>query len=76
MKVEYGRQALSDLRDIAAYYADSDNPGTAAKVAARIQEVVARIASAPNSGRLVIERSHVRMCRCCIIDIISSIFIK
>lgn len=61
MKVEYARQALSDLRDIAAYYAACDNPAIAAKIAARIQEAVARIAAAPNSGRPVVERSHVHI---------------
>lgn len=61
MKVEYAKKALSDLRDIATYYGAFDNPVIAAKVAARIQEVVARIAGAPASGRPVIERPGVRV---------------
>jgi toxin ParE1/3/4 len=61
MKVEYTKKALFDLRDIAAYYDSCDNPAAAAKVADRIQAVVARLARAPESGRPVSGRSGVRV---------------
>ena len=61
MKAEYSQRALTDLRDIAAYYAASDNPTVGEAVAARIQEVVARLELAPRSGRPVPEREGVRV---------------
>ena len=61
MKVEYSRRALTDLRDIAAYYAASDNPTVGEAVAARIREVVARLELAPRSGRPVPDREGVRV---------------
>jgi toxin ParE1/3/4 len=61
MRVEYSRRALTDLRDIAAYYASSDNPAVGEAVAARVQEVVARLETVPRSGRLVPEREGVRV---------------
>lgn len=61
MKVEYSRRALTDLRDIAAYFANSDHPAVGEAVAARIEEVVARLAQAPRSGRPVAERPEVRV---------------
>lgn len=61
MKVEYATKALSDLNEIAAYYATNENPALAAKVADRIQEVVARIARVPKSGRPVMQRPGVRV---------------
>ena len=61
MKVEYSRRALTDLRDIAAYYISSDNPMVGEAVAARIQEVVARLELAPRSGRPVPDREGVRV---------------
>ena len=61
MKVEYATKALSDLREIAAYYAASDNLALADKVAERIEEVVMRVARAPETGRPVIERPGVRV---------------
>jgi plasmid stabilization system protein ParE len=45
MRVEYSKRALTDIRQIAAYYA---RPGE--RIAVRIQEVVARIAGWPFSG--------------------------
>jgi plasmid stabilization system protein ParE len=51
MRVEYSKRAITDLRRIAAYYARSGNPAAAARIAARIQEVIARIAAAPLSRR-------------------------
>jgi toxin ParE1/3/4 len=61
MKVEYSRRALSDIRDIAAYFANSDNPAIGEAVADRIREVVARLEQAPRSGRPVPERPDVRV---------------
>jgi plasmid stabilization system protein ParE len=61
MRVEYSRRALSDIRDLAAYYASSDAPSVGEAVAARIQEVVMRLSQAPQSGRPVAERPGVRV---------------
>ena len=61
MKVEYAKRAVRDLEDIAAFYAGSDTPAAAANVAARIREVVARVAKFPQSGRPVGERPGVRV---------------
>jgi toxin ParE1/3/4 len=61
MRVEYSRRALTDLRDIAAYYVSSDNPTVGEAVAARVQEVVARLELAPRSGRPVPDREGVRV---------------
>ena len=61
MRVEYSTRAVSDIRNIADYYARSDNPTTGERVAARIREVVARIARLPESGRPVSERPGVRV---------------
>ena len=61
MKVEYSRRSLTDLRDIAAYYASSDNPTVGETVAARIREVVAGLELVPRSGRPVPDREGVRV---------------
>jgi toxin ParE1/3/4 len=61
MRVEYSKRAIADLRQIPAYYARSGNPATAARIAARIREVVARIAVSPLSGRPVVQRPGVRV---------------
>jgi len=60
MTVEYSRRALTDLRDIAAYYASADRPAVGEAVADRIAEVVVRLETAPRSGRPVPEREGVR----------------
>jgi len=61
MRVEYAKRAVSDLHDIATYYAHSDLPGIGTKVAIRIQDAVERIAGHPQSGRPVLERPGVRV---------------
>ena len=61
MRVEYSKRAIADLKAIAAFCAASDNPTLGERVAARIREVVARIARVPTSGRPVIERPGVRV---------------
>ncbi len=62
MRVEYSVRSVSDIRNIADYYARSDNPAAGERVAARIREVVTRIARLPQSGRPVAERPGVRGC--------------
>jgi plasmid stabilization system protein ParE len=61
MTVEYSKRAIADLRQIAAYHARSSSAVIAARIAARIQEVVARIAELPLSGRPVAQRPGVRV---------------
>jgi toxin ParE1/3/4 len=61
MRVEYSKRAITDLRQIAAYYARSGNSAVAENIAARLQEVVARIAGWPFSGRSVAQRPGVRV---------------
>jgi toxin ParE1/3/4 len=61
MRVEYSKRAVADLREIATYYARSGNRAVAEKIATRIQEVVARIAALPLSGRPVVQRLGVRV---------------
>jgi len=61
MRSEFSRRAVSDIRDIAAYYAHSDNPAVGEAVAARIHEVVERLLLAPQSGRPLAERPGVRV---------------
>ena len=60
MRVEYSKRALADLRQIAAYYARSGNSAIADRIAERIQQVIARIAVSPLSGRAVVGRPGVR----------------
>jgi toxin ParE1/3/4 len=50
----------SDLRQIAAYHARSDDAGVGEKIAAGIRERVSRIAEAPQRGRPVARRPGVR----------------
>ena len=61
MRVEYSKRALADLRQIAAYYARSGNSAIADRIAERIQEIIARIAVSPLSGRAVVGRPGVRV---------------
>jgi plasmid stabilization system protein ParE len=61
MTVEYAKRAVADLLSIAAYYEGTDNPGSGERIAARIEEVVARIAVQPDSGRLVAREQHLRV---------------
>ena len=60
MKVEYSDRAISDLIGIADYYASIQNPKAGDAVAARIRDVVARIAVLPESGRRVAQRQGAR----------------
>jgi plasmid stabilization system protein ParE len=61
MKVEYSKRAVSDLHEIATYFATSDNPRVGARILARIEQAVARIAGSPESGRPVVQRPGVRV---------------
>jgi toxin ParE1/3/4 len=61
MRVEYSKRAIADLRQIAAYYTRSGNPAVAARIVARIQEIVAQITGSPMSGRPVVQRPGVRV---------------
>jgi toxin ParE1/3/4 len=61
MRVEYSRRAVSDIRQIVAYYDRSGNPAIAERIAARIQEVVTHVAASPLSGRSVVQRPGVRV---------------
>jgi plasmid stabilization system protein ParE len=61
MRVEYSKRSLSDLSKIADYCATLDNPAVGERLAARIREVVARIARVPQSGRSVVQRPGVRV---------------
>jgi toxin ParE1/3/4 len=51
MKLRFERGALADLDEIFAYIAQ-DNPPAAARLAARIEEVAARIAEVPYMGEV------------------------
>ncbi|MCD0422565.1 type II toxin-antitoxin system RelE/ParE family toxin [Rhodopseudomonas sp. BR0M22] len=60
MKVVYSRQALADLDQISAYYGQHASPRVARSIGARIENVIARIASAPNSAPKVTQRPDIR----------------
>jgi plasmid stabilization system protein ParE len=60
VRVEYWERALTDLRQIAVYYARSRNSAIADKIAQRIQQIIARIAVSPLDGRAVVGRPGVR----------------
>jgi toxin ParE1/3/4 len=61
MRIEYSKRAIADLRQIAAYYARTGAPAVGDRIATRIQQVVARIAASPLSGRSVVQRPGVRV---------------
>jgi plasmid stabilization system protein ParE len=61
MNVEYSKRAVSDLRQIAAYYASSDDAAVGEKIASAIRDLAARIAEAPQRGRPVVQRPGVRV---------------
>ncbi len=61
MRVEYARRAVSDIRTIAAFYASSRDPRVGERVAARLREIVARLARLPESGRPVADRPGLRV---------------
>jgi plasmid stabilization system protein ParE len=61
MNVEYSKRAVSDLRQIAAYYASSGDAAVGEKVASAIRDLASRIAEAPQWGRPVVQRPGVRI---------------
>ncbi|MFT0876741.1 type II toxin-antitoxin system RelE/ParE family toxin [Rhodopseudomonas sp. G2_2311] len=60
MKVVYSRQALADIDQISAYYGEHASPRVARSIGARIENVIARIASAPASAPKVTQRPDIR----------------
>ncbi|MBI5131696.1 MAG: type II toxin-antitoxin system RelE/ParE family toxin [Rhodopseudomonas palustris] len=60
MKVVYSRQALADLVRVAEYYSIAASPSVAQSIGRRIEDVVERIARAPESAPRVPQRSGVR----------------
>jgi plasmid stabilization system protein ParE len=61
MRVEYSKRAIADLRKIAAYYRDSDDPRVAMAIERRVREVVARVGRSPESAPLVTQRPGTRV---------------
>jgi len=61
MRVEYSKRAIADLRQNRRLLYPSGAPAVAEIIAARIQEVVARIAEFPLNGRAVAQRPSVRV---------------
>jgi toxin ParE1/3/4 len=61
MKIEYSQRAVSDLDQIAVYYASSGDPTAGEKIAAAIRERVAHITEAPLFGRAIVQRPGVRL---------------
>jgi toxin ParE1/3/4 len=61
MRVEYSKRAIADLRNIAAYHLQSDDPRVAAAIETRIRNVVARIARSPESAPPVMQRPGIRV---------------
>ena len=59
MKVVYSRQALADLGQISAYYDQHASPKVARSIGARIENVIARISSAPDSAPKVTQRPDI-----------------
>lgn len=60
MKVVYSRQALADLDQISAYYGEHASPRVVRSIGARIENVIARIASTPASAPRVTQRPDIR----------------
>jgi toxin ParE1/3/4 len=61
MKVVWTREALTDLADIATYYASNASPVVAEAVGRRFVDVVERVRGAPFSAPRVAHRSEVRV---------------
>jgi toxin ParE1/3/4 len=61
MTVDYTKRAIADLLNIATHYEGTGNPGVGQRIAARIDEVVARIAAHPRSGRTVANQQGLRV---------------
>jgi plasmid stabilization system protein ParE len=61
MTVEYARRAVGDLADITSYYEGLGIAGIGNLIAARIDEVVARIEVWPESGKRVARDRSLRV---------------
>jgi plasmid stabilization system protein ParE len=61
MTVDYTRRAVADLIDITAYYEGLGAAGIGGSIAARIDEVIARIEVWPESGKRVAQDHSLRL---------------
>jgi toxin ParE1/3/4 len=61
MKPVYSRRALADLDQILAWYSANASPAMAEAIGQRLDDVVDRICSAPESGPRLSQRSQVRV---------------
>jgi len=60
MTVEYTNKAVADLHSIAAYYEGLGIAGLGDRIAARFDEIIARIDARPQTGRQVPARPGTR----------------
>jgi plasmid stabilization system protein ParE len=61
MKPVYSRRALADLDQILAWYSANASPAIAEAIERRLDDVVDRICSAPESAPRLSQRSQVRV---------------
>ncbi len=61
MKVIYSRRAISDLETIAGYYRSVSDPAIAEAVERRLNRVIERISTVPESAPRVAQRPSVRV---------------
>jgi plasmid stabilization system protein ParE len=61
MKLVYSRRALADLDQILAWYSANASPAMAEAIEQRLDDVVDRICSAPESAPRLSQRSQVRV---------------
>lgn len=61
MKIEFTNRAVRDLREIAAYSQQHFGDRIAAGLEARLQEVFARIAQAPECAPRLLQRPEMRV---------------
>ena len=61
MKLVFSRRALSDLDQIAKYYNDHAGQAVAQSIGQRIEDVMTRITTAPESAPRVSQRPHIRV---------------
>ena len=61
MKIEYSQRAVSDLDQIAVYYASSGDAAAGEKIETAIRGRIAHLTKAPLFGRAISQRSGVRL---------------
>jgi toxin ParE1/3/4 len=61
MKLIYSRRALADLDQVLAWYSANASPAMAEAIEQRLDDVIDRICSAPESAPQLSQRSHVRV---------------